>query len=415
MVAKESGRAELAGRVRGVAILLSLPVIAFSFGLKLASLASETGVGTWAAQTVVALLDEGVAQAEPAPAPEALAQLGQALQPSVEPGVEPSSEVEPGPRADTIETAIEPAVGGVSPLPEVDRARLLSSPIDRPPAYLDGVTPDHHGKHFIASDEWNHHLYAPHIRNLGGGYIGVGATQGYVLIGWARPELAWFIDYDDTVVDLHQVWRVLFELAPTRAELARLWSWEAREQTSAAIREHLGPAEARSVVATYRRHRARISKRMTELRAKHLELRVASYLTDDETFDYVRGMVVGGRVRAMRVDLTATRGLAGIAEVARELEVPIRLLYTSNAQTYWRYAEGNFVANVRGLPFDEGSLVAHTIGTHSTNGDYRYVLHRGLDFQAKLGEGPRSVYRITPWRRPGQGAGIGVERVGFEG
>ena len=387
----DPGQRDLVARLRQALVLAALPVIAFSFGLRLASLVFPTSPWRSSADASAATFSA------PAPADA------------------PPAAVEPGPEADAVavEPALGPAPGGVrAPSPDA-HTRFHASPIDPRPAFLDGVSPARHGRHFIVSDEWNHHLLAPQLRNIGGGYVGVGATQGYVLIGWARPEYAWFIDYDDTVVELHEVWRVVFELAPTPAQLLRAWSWEQREATRAAIEARRPGAEGAALAQAYRRHRARVSKRLMELRAKHLELGVDNYLTHGETFEYVRGMVLADRVRPMRVDLTASRGLAGIAEAARELGVAIRVLYTSNAQTYWSYDEGNFPANVQALPFDDRSLVVHTIGTHSSNGDYRYIVHHGQGFQARLRDGARSVYQVTPWRQARRGSAIQVERVGF--
>ena len=124
--------------------------------------------------------------------------------------------------------------GAVQPLTPEQRALLYGSKPDEAPEFLDGVNPSKYGLHFLASDEWNHHVFEPHIRDVakGGGYVGVGASQGYVMMGWARPEYAWFIDYDDVIVELHEVWHDLFEVAENNEDFQRLWSKKGRKDGS---------------------------------------------------------------------------------------------------------------------------------------------------------------------------------------
>ena len=323
------------------------------------------------------------------------------------PRVEPEPEPEPEPQLDPGDRGppLPRFSGGVEGLSAAQRAIFYASPSDPSPEFLDGVDPSKYGTHFYCSDEWNQQVFAPAITGLGGGYVGVGATQGYVMIGWARPEFAWFIDYDDVVVELHEVWRVLFELATSPEEVRQLWAERGRRRAIAALRE----AGGERLVRAYRSGRHRVDNRLELLRAKHRRLGIDSYLSDAETFDYVRGMVLSGRVRAMRVDLTAAVGLAGIGEAARALGVVIRILYTSNAQTYWKYAEGRFIEGVRALPFDAESVVLHTVGTQGSNGDYRYLLHSGLGFRASLVDGASTVFSLSPWR-PRSSRGPRLER-----
>ena len=54
--------------------------------------------------------------------------------------------------------------------------------------------------HFLRSNERRHDVFFPALRQLGGGYIGVGADQNYTLAAVARAELLWLIDIDGDVV-----------------------------------------------------------------------------------------------------------------------------------------------------------------------------------------------------------------------
>ncbi len=48
---------------------------------------------------------------------------------------------------------------------------------DPAPEILNAARPDLEGRHYLRSDERNHHLFRPYIADLGGAYAGVGAEQ----------------------------------------------------------------------------------------------------------------------------------------------------------------------------------------------------------------------------------------------
>jgi hypothetical protein len=47
--------------------------------------------------------------------------------------------------------------------------------------------------HYWVGNECALHGFYQDIKGLGGGYIGIGSDQAYLLLGWARPRLAWLI------------------------------------------------------------------------------------------------------------------------------------------------------------------------------------------------------------------------------
>lgn len=118
----------------------------------------------------------------------------------------------------------------------------------------------------------------------------------------------------------------------------------------------------------------------------HKNLRhVPTYLTDQATYDFVRTLVRHGCVRPLLVDVLAKRGLVGIAAAAREVGLPIRTLYLSNAEEYWSYTR-QFRDNLRALPHDERSRVLRTLSS-AENHDYRYVAQPLANFLRWLEEG----------------------------
>ena len=42
--------------------------------------------------------------------------------------------------------------------------------------------------HYVISNELNHHLFRPHVQDLGGVLVGVGSDQLYLIAGWMKPR-----------------------------------------------------------------------------------------------------------------------------------------------------------------------------------------------------------------------------------
>lgn len=287
-----------------------------------------------------------------------------------------ASAPEPAPALPTIEapsvpTPEEPAaIHGVRPLSADARARFHGSPQDPVPVVRGGITRALEDVSYIVGNEWSLDAFAPSISGLGGGYVGVGPDQAYLLIGWQRPELAWLVDYDPKVMRVHAMYRALVLAAETPAEFLAMFEPEGVARAQAALAKQ--DDDDRHLRRIYRNNRDMFRWRLVTV-ARKLEKRgVPCWLTDDEIYAYVRQMIVEERVRPMRVNLLDDEGVHGIAETARELGVPIRVVYLSNAETYWDEYAAQFRENLAELPVDERSLLLRTVLVWDVNKDYVY-------------------------------------------
>jgi len=272
-------------------------------------------------------------------------------------------------------------------------AALQASPADPPAKKLAGVSAEYEGRHYLAGDEWNMQLFYERVHGLGGGYMGVGSDQAYLLVGWARPEIAWLMDYDDLVPRLHAAYRVLFLESDTPAAFIDRVQTANLRATLKLLDEKL-PAEGKAdVLRTFKMARPGVVVRFARLKRTLAKAKVPSYLTGQGEYDFVRGLYKAGRIRFMHGDLLGTRGIAGIAETAKKLGVPIRLIYTSNAEQYWGYS-AQFRSNIEALPFDDKTLVARTLSTWKRNQDYCYHLQTGASFRAYLAAKAFKIYAI---------------------
>lgn len=257
----------------------------------------------------------------------------------------------------------------LAPLEPTQRAAFMRTRGDPPAELLGGVTEARVGQHYVTGNERGLAAFHARVRGLGGGYLGVGAEQAYVLIGWSRAELAWLVDYDPVVVDMHAVHQALLAAAATPELYLALWH---KPQRLAAIAVLRAAPDGERLALTYVRHRSRVARRLDELAAGLLAAGVPSYLTDPADYAHVRGLLAAGRMRALTADLTRRGALRNIAGAARRLGVALRVVYLSNAEEYWERLPDEFRANMQALPIDERSLVLRTLLSWETNRDYRY-------------------------------------------
>lgn len=278
----------------------------------------------------------------------------------IEPAPAPAPEPTP-----TIERPTPPA----PPLPE-QREILFASPEDPEPEVRGGIVKALEDVSYIVGNEWSLDAFRTSIENKGGGYVGVGPDQAYLFIGWQRPEFAWLIDYDPKVMRVHAMYRAMFELAETRKEFLAAFDPASSTRVSKQLEGHADKRMRRM----YRNNRDMFRWRLRTVERNLKRRGVASWLTDDETYTFVRDMVLGDRVRPLRVDLNESAGMSGIADAARKLDVKIRVVYLSNAEEYWdSYAE-QFEKNLAALPHDDTSVVLRTRLVWHHNRDYIYVV-----------------------------------------
>lgn len=243
--------------------------------------------------------------------------------------------------------------------------------------------------HYIISNENNHERFRAAVTDLGGVYIGVGSEQNYLIAGWARSEALVLMDFDQMVVDLHRVYRVLFLSAKDPAAFRRLWDRSREAEVLALLREAYPGAEGKGAVRAYRRSRYAIPERLDKLIARYGAAGIPTFLDDAAQYEHLAGLFRAGRVLAVRGDLTVGGALRDVAALARRAGLPVRVVYLSNAERYFPYND-DFKRSLRELPMDERSLLLRTMARK--NGAYDYFIQSGTAFQAWLGR--RGAQRV---------------------
>jgi hypothetical protein len=296
------------------------------------------------------------------------------------------------------EPAPSPEPGTLAPLTEEQLAIFLGSVEDEVPEWRGGITEELSNLHYLSGNEKTlDAFHATLAAGQGGGYVGVGTDQAYIFTGWARFEIVWLVDYDPAVKEVHELYRIFILASPTPAEFVALWDKENRENAYAVIGAAVSDEKrAWHLRYWYRNSQQRIRNRFAFVDKRMAKAGVATFLDDQAQYDYVRTMLEQRRMRPMLVDLHADKGVLGLAGAARQLGVPIRVLYLSNAEQYWKRYPKQFRANVAALPFAEDGLVLRTLLSQSANVDYRYNVQPAANYQEWLSKPfVGNVYQIV--------------------
>jgi len=315
----------------------------------------------------------------------------------------PPSHAEPEPKPAAEPTPEPPApqperVGPskLLPLPDAQSAIFQASVQDDAAELRLGVTKALHGKHYLAGNEKTLQAFYPHVRDAGGGYVGVGSDQAYLMIGWIKPEVAWLIDYDPAVVSVHSVYRVFFENTETPAELLELWTAEHKKRAAEMILAAHDGERGKELRRLYLQNRGWINRRLKAVTKRLVKAKVPSYLNDQDQFDYVRSMLEAGRVRPLLANLLKDKGVRGVGAAATEMNVPINVLYLSNAEEYWKQYPPEFRENIASLPFADSAKILRTLLIWEVNEDYRYNVQPAKNFGEWLAQPyTKNVYDIV--------------------
>ncbi len=250
--------------------------------------------------------------------------------------------------------------------------------------------------HYLAGNEWRLDVLAARVAGTGGTYVGVGADQNYLLAGWARSNLVLLCDFDQWVVDLHEIYGIAFAKADTPDVFVDFWHRKSQRASTAAIRELTpDPKRAQRLVNLYKFARVWVFVRLAKLRDDFSKRNVASMLTAQEDYDHVRGLSRSGRIIAKRADLTKAGALRSLADVLGEAALPVHVMYTSNAEQYFPYGPV-FRANMQAWPASTQALI---LRTRPMAHDYTYVVQPLSEFREQLTRADvRSVRDLAPKR-----------------
>ncbi|MCB1307687.1 MAG: hypothetical protein KDK30_05895 [Leptospiraceae bacterium] len=239
-------------------------------------------------------------------------------------------------------------------------------------------------------------LFFPHVRNLGGGYIGVGSGQNFSLAGRARSDWIWLMDFTEVVVAANKINIAFVRHAEQPEEFRRLWDRPAEEDALRIIDQEYADdpdlefiKKAWSVSLPFQQKRFRTDD--VVMQKYNYEL----WLKNKDDYNHIRKLALENRIQAVKGDLRGPITVLSIADAARKMQVPVRVIYFSNAEEYFDL-DGQFRTNWLNMPVDDASMLVRTISVqqhrfpwapgseHSTERGFHYNVMPARLYQAWL-------------------------------
>lgn len=248
----------------------------------------------------------------------------------------------------------------------------------------------HVSRHYLYSNERRHDIFYEAVRGLGQGYVGVGSDQNYTLAAAQKAEVVWLLDLDAEVMRLHQLYGAVIHASPTPESFVEKFSGKRDKELEEAVAARISDEKSKkAAIAIYKQYGPTLHKRLRRtLASKHEG--VGNWLSDPALYDYVRALEAGGRIHARIGDLQGPSTMTQIAEAAKASKITIRVLYLSNAESWFSYSP-RFAKNVAALPFDDKSVVLRTIKSdvvkYATGDVWHFSVQGGMDFAEKLNQG----------------------------
>jgi hypothetical protein len=279
--------------------------------------------------------------------------------------------------------ATSPASADLAPLSDEAQATLRSPADEKIEIQLTGSWP--------RTNEWRLDTLFAALDGLGGGYVGVGADQNYTLAAAAKSEYMWLIDIDKNIRDIHRMYGALLSGVDNADDFVALFTDKDKRQRgrdiiTAAVSD---TKIAEKLVKDFDKYC--ISKKhktyLTNQRKRtNPDGKPVTWLADPDMFTYVKQLFAAKRVHPIVGNLAGTKAMAAIGAAATKLDTKIRIVYVSNAESFFELDE-QARKNYKAMPHDATSVLVRTVmmGLPRAKGSvWHYQTHVYEDYVAKL-------------------------------
>nr|WP_125169842.1 hypothetical protein [Leptospira perolatii] len=221
-----------------------------------------------------------------------------------------------------------------------------------------------HGRHYPASNELRIDLFRDSVRDLKGGYIGVGTDQNFTFIAWAKSDVAWLVDFDPIVCYINRIHLFFLKKSETPEEYRALWERNNFRSSFELLKSEFGKNKDwkwyESAWIEAFRGKSDVPTRWIELDRHKTKFGLITYIHNLEEYKYIRNLALNDRIQIRKADLNSIGTIREIAAAMSKIGVPFRVLYLSNAEEYFVYPDA-FRENMISLPFDIGGVLLRTI------------------------------------------------------
>lgn len=217
-------------------------------------------------------------------------------------------------------------------------------------------------EHYPASNERRIDLFWDAIDSLGGVYLGVGTDQNFSLAARARSEYIILMDFDPGIVSVNKLHIQFLRASGNYDTFKSFWDRKNKEKTLEFIKG-LGTenvSELKFALELGQKPGIGVPERLKELDFMHRNFGLETFSHKDSDFQYLRAMAGENKITALHGDLTGINVLQEISRVLQKNGLTINLVYTSNAEEYFRFPP-NFRKNILSLPISEKSILVRTL------------------------------------------------------
>lgn len=268
----------------------------------------------------------------------------------------------------------------VSAAEQATASPFASLPTDPPPKQLV------RGSHYWVSNEDQLDLFHDAVKDKGGLYLGVGAEQNYLMAAWAKSETLVLMDFDEAIVDLHRVYRVMFRAAEKPEDFVKLWREDSKAAVTKLIEDGYPDKTVRAqALKAYQTARWTVEQRLKRVKAEMEKAKLSCFFVDADDYAFVRRLFMEDKVFAVRGDLTMAGTVLAVGQAATQAKMKMGVLYLSNAEQYFPFTP-QFRDNIKSLPLDANTVVLRTSGQraipHVKDTYYHYNVQTGSSFEA---------------------------------
>jgi hypothetical protein len=194
------------------------------------------------------------------------------------------------------------------------------------------------------------------------------------------------------VTELHRAYEVLIEASEDPQTLLARFDSKNEEASVVLIQDALAGKisddQLRQSVNSWRGARETVFRHLENVIVRDRDGAMTSWLSNPDYYAHIRKLYQNDRVRMLVGDLTGPTTLGTIAKAAEGLELPVEVVYLSNAEEYYDYSS-QYQANIRGLAGADDSIVLRTIYSKDwvhADALWNYQVQPLADYQARVGE-----------------------------
>jgi formylglycine-generating enzyme required for sulfatase activity len=246
---------------------------------------------------------------------------------------------------------------------------------------------------YIKPNEARNYLFAPYIKNLGGGYIGVAADANYTFLTYARSEFVWLMDFNINIVNLHKINKIFILESESVEDFLNKWSSKNKSKSLKLLEFSFSTSsEWKNIRNFFEVNQPGLYEYYEAMSKPDRTMKDFGWLRNPVHYSYLRNLHQKNRISIIEGDLLKDKSLYNIGVVAKKLKIPIRLFYPSNAEEFWKFSK-NYKRNILNLPFDEATILLRTVHEfpwhkpemkNGVTGFWHYVVHGGYNYQKKL-------------------------------